>query len=118
MRKMIVAMSLALLSPMPAHGQDPDSQLIAAAWNGLTEEIEFLLDVGAEVNAKNKDGMTALIVGAWNGHTETVKVLLSKYASVDERNTRAIQHRDGRTRRSTQTGHQFCRSTETYAPSS
>ena len=82
--------ALPLLIPSLAYAQNLDSQLIAAAWNGQTDEIEDLLDAGAKVNAKNKDGMTALIVGAWNGHTEAVKVLLSKGAKVDDKNNNGM----------------------------
>ena len=62
--RMITAMLLALLIPVPAYAQDVNSQLIEAAKNGQTEKVKTLLEAGAKVNAKNKNGLTALIGAA------------------------------------------------------
>jgi ankyrin repeat protein len=51
--------------------------IIAAAWTGHNDAVQFLLDRGADVNAKNKLG-TALMAAAYHGHVETVKLLLSR----------------------------------------
>jgi ankyrin repeat protein len=51
---------------------------------GNTKIVELLLEKGADVNAKDKDGnVTALIMAASNGHTETVKFLLERGADVN-----------------------------------
>ncbi|MCH7804350.1 MAG: ankyrin repeat domain-containing protein [Acidobacteria bacterium] len=71
--RMIIAMLLALLISTPAIAQDINSQLIEAAKNGDTVSIKALLDAGADVNAKNEDGLTALWWAA--GHTEIVELL-------------------------------------------
>jgi ankyrin repeat protein len=51
-------------------------------WNDL-EKVKQLLDEGADVNAKNKDGLTGLMHAAWKGHKEVVKLLLESGADVN-----------------------------------
>ncbi|MDA2925769.1 ankyrin repeat domain-containing protein [Acidobacteria bacterium AH-259-G07] len=66
----IIAMLLAILMPFTAYAQDVNSKLIEAARAGQTEEVQALLDAGADVNGKDKDGQTALMWVAFMGHTE------------------------------------------------
>ena len=40
-----------------------------------------IIDAGADVNTKNKDGLSALMGAAIKGHTETVKTLLGAGAA-------------------------------------
>ncbi len=47
-------------------------QLLVAAKNGKEEEIQFLLDKGADVNYKNIEGCAALHVAAEYGHANVV----------------------------------------------
>ena len=49
--RMILAMLVALLIPIPAYTQDINSQLIEAAKKGDTVSIKALLEAGADVNA-------------------------------------------------------------------
>jgi ankyrin repeat protein len=59
-----------------------------AAFAGHTEVVKFLLEKGAEVNAKGTiGGTTALMVASQNGHAEVVKVLLEKGADVNVKDT-------------------------------
>lgn len=44
------------------------------------ESARMLIDAGAELNVKNKDGSTALITAAFFGRTEMVKLLLDSGA--------------------------------------
>lgn len=85
--KVIFAILLALLIPIPAFAQDINSQLIEAAKNGQTEKVRALLKGGADVNAKNKvKGTTGLIYAVVAGHTDTVKILLDAGADVNAKN--------------------------------
>ncbi len=43
---------------------------MAAAKNGDTEAVAFLISHEADVNASDRDDMTALLFAAENGHTE------------------------------------------------
>jgi hypothetical protein len=56
-----------------------------AAYGGYDDEILFLLDRGADVNAKRQigSGTTALMMAAYNGHESTVRLLLSKGADAN-----------------------------------
>ena len=47
------------------------------AYNGNLEMVRFLLEQGANANAKDNQGTTALIGAAYNGHAEIVKALLA-----------------------------------------
>lgn len=59
--------------------------MYAAARNGHTEVVEYLLDHGAKVDAKGFFGATALHWAAINGHRETVELLMARGASRDIR---------------------------------
>ena len=57
--------------------------LILAAYYGDLSEVKRLLDTGAEVNAKTKDGQTALIYASIKGDPKVVEMLLAKGAEVN-----------------------------------
>lgn len=61
------------------YGIDP---LGWAALNGETEAAKLLLEKGAKINNRHRDGSTALHAAAFLGRTETVKLLLEKGADV------------------------------------
>jgi hypothetical protein len=52
---------------------------VAAAYGHL-DTAEFLINHGADINAKNEDGWTPLHVAVFNGHLALVKLLLEKGA--------------------------------------
>ncbi len=79
----LIVMILALLISPTACTRDVHAELIEAAQNGQTEKISALLAAGAEVNAKDKEGMTALIYAAYEGHFQSVKALLNAGADVN-----------------------------------
>jgi serine/threonine-protein phosphatase 6 regulatory ankyrin repeat subunit B len=59
------------------------ANLIESARKGDTAGVKALIDKGADVNAKNKDGDTALMSASLKGHTEIVKALIEKGADVN-----------------------------------
>lgn len=69
----------ALANGMDANLKDPksgDILLGTAALMGHTEIVALLLEHGADVNLRSKDGGTALHAAAFLGRAETVKLLL------------------------------------------
>jgi len=47
----------------------------SAAWNGRTEVVQYLVEQGADINAKSYGGQTALQVATQKGHTDIVNIL-------------------------------------------
>lgn len=62
--------------------------LYAAARNGHTEVVEFLMDRGAAIDAKGVFGATALHWAAINGHRGTAELLVARGASLVIRDAR------------------------------
>ena len=63
---------LALIIPLTASAMGsrppaPETPLMQAAEKGETETVRSLIDQGADVNAKTKDGGTSLMLAAWAG---------------------------------------------------
>ncbi|XP_067679248.1 uncharacterized protein [Haliotis asinina] len=61
--------------------QAGQTALMLAISHGRTNMVEFLLDAGADVNARDNDGSTALMCACEHGHNDIVKVLLSHPAT-------------------------------------
>eukprot|EP00798_Chlamydomonas_sp_ICE-L_P023048 gene23048-biopygen31657 len=57
--------------------------LFGAALDGYEECIEALLDCGADVNSKDRNGSTPLHKAAYKGHVECIKALLVRGADVN-----------------------------------
>lgn len=55
--------------------------LMYAVWVGNAEAVKYLIEKGADVNAKDTGGATALHLAAWKGHTSIALYLLEKGAS-------------------------------------
>jgi ankyrin repeat protein len=70
------------------HGDVVSDALYAAARNGHSALVEFLLDRGANVDAKGVFGGTALHWAAINGHESTVDLLVARGASLVIRDAR------------------------------
>ena len=71
---------------MKKHGMSVKgpTPLKAASRNGHTEVVKYLLNKGAEINAKaNTTQSTALMIASENGYTEIVRILLDKGADVN-----------------------------------
>lgn len=60
-----------------------DQALLQAASNGDLEQIEQLLDKGADLNALVLEGPTPLMEAAAEGHVDAVKLLLKRGAYVN-----------------------------------
>ncbi|ETS79005.1 hypothetical protein PFICI_08858 [Pestalotiopsis fici W106-1] len=59
--------------------------LVLACGRGHMETTRLLLESGANINAKNKDGATALLMAAGYGHWKTVQLLLENGAELEAR---------------------------------
>ncbi|XP_043463305.1 myotrophin-like [Leptopilina heterotoma] len=51
-----------------------------AADYGQSDVLGYLLEKGADANARDKHGITTLLAAIWEGHTNCVKLLLEKGA--------------------------------------
>ncbi|GMH37666.1 hypothetical protein BSKO_05539 [Bryopsis sp. KO-2023] len=59
--------------------------LWSAAYRGLTDVVQTLIERGADINLENQKGTTPLFVAAQTGHTEVVEILLEAGVQVDKR---------------------------------
>lgn len=59
-----------------------DKELLDACKEGNIEEVQRLVEAGADLSTKDGSGLTALHLAAWNGHTKTAAVLLEHGALV------------------------------------
>jgi ankyrin repeat protein len=51
--------------------------LMFAAWKGNVDNVKFLIDNGADIDAQDNDGETALITACNFGKTDVIKTLIS-----------------------------------------
>lgn len=72
----------------PASPEEIASQLMARASTGQTEDVQALLQVGADPNTRGEDDLTALMKAARGGHIQTVQLLLNAGAQVDAEDTK------------------------------
>ena len=49
--------------------------IILASSNGHLEVVKYLLDKGADINAKDNDCKTALMLASYNGYLEVAEFL-------------------------------------------
>jgi ankyrin repeat protein len=72
------------------NGKNPflgKTALMHASGQGLTEVVEFLLERGADANAKTDEGETALMIASAKRNSNIVKLLLDKGAEVNAKTT-------------------------------
>jgi ankyrin repeat protein len=79
----MIALAIAFLALWATVSQGEGSDLIYAAYYCDLSEAKRLLATGAEVNAKDKNGITALMAASLAGHREVVKLLRSRGAKVN-----------------------------------
>ena len=71
---------------MNARASNGDTALMSATrFNDKTDSVKELLAAGADINAKNRDGITALMNAAREGKTDIVNELLAAGAKVNEK---------------------------------
>jgi tetratricopeptide (TPR) repeat protein len=94
MKKTLPAIALVVLFLScchPAAGQySLNDRLLTAAKNGKTDEIQPLLDKGANIEAANESGVTPLMMAALNFRTDTVKLLLEKGANIEAKHVGGV----------------------------
>ena len=56
---------------------------MAAAGNGHVDVVARLIEVGANVNFQNRDGITALMRAAENDHLNVAELLIARGADVN-----------------------------------
>ncbi len=61
------------------------NQALVAMMKRLKKTVKLLLDVGANIDEKDKFGRTAFMRAAWSGYTQTVNILLDSGADVKVR---------------------------------
>ncbi|RKU08738.1 hypothetical protein C6502_14285 [Candidatus Poribacteria bacterium] len=80
-----------LANGVDINGADSEFGVTALSWAALldaTEIAKFLIEKGADVNAKSRDGSTPLHSAAFLGHTEIAELLIQKGAEVNPKNHR------------------------------
>ena len=60
---------------MNRRDDEGNTVLIEAASCGHLEIVKYLIEKGADINAKNRNGNTALVEATSKGHLEIVKLL-------------------------------------------
>jgi ankyrin repeat protein len=70
-----------VLSNVNAIGHFGDTPLMVAATRGSREELEALLDGGANVDTRGEHGHTALHCAAGQGHVGIARILLQRGAT-------------------------------------
>ena len=94
----LASVKQALTDGADPNAEDPQSgstMLSIAALMGHTEIVTVLLEHGADVNAKSRDGGTALHAAAFLGRAEATKLLLEKGADTTLRNNMGSTAIDG-----------------------
>jgi serine/threonine-protein phosphatase 6 regulatory ankyrin repeat subunit B len=71
------------INSLSEHKGEGMTSLMAASLNGKEDMVKFLIDKGADVNAKANDGTTALMMASEEDQKEVVPMLLAKGADVN-----------------------------------
>ena len=66
------------------------TQLVTAAWGNSLEEVKRLINQGADVNKKMKDGMTVLMYPSAKGYKEMVSVLIKAGANINAKSAKGM----------------------------
>jgi uncharacterized protein len=80
-RKHVLTLALLIVvCLLPVELANAQNNLIYASRIGDLAQVQALLAVKADVNAKAADGTTALMAAAWEGQFEVVRTLLAAKA--------------------------------------
>jgi ankyrin repeat protein len=82
-RMRMIAAVIAVLALWVTVSRGEGCDLVSAAYYGDLSEVKRLLAAGANVNAKEKNGITALMAASLAGHREVAALLLAKGAEVN-----------------------------------
>ncbi|MCX6631385.1 MAG: ankyrin repeat domain-containing protein [Candidatus Solibacter sp.] len=77
-----------LAATFPILAADAPMDILEAARKGKTKEIEALLNKGADLEARDRDGRTPLMLAAQAGRIAAVRLLLDKGAKTETRDRR------------------------------
>lgn len=66
------------------HAYNPEHFLLLGSENGNIAQVRYALERGADINARNNNGVSALIWAANNGHVGVVQLLLQHGANINE----------------------------------
>ena len=88
------------IKPVPPTTKAPDISIHDAAEKGNIEAVKQHLAAGADVNAKDVEGITALHYAAGDGHKEVVELLIAKGAEVNAKDKRSSTPLDAASTRS------------------
>ncbi len=67
-------------------GENGDTALIKATREGVYAVVKELIDLGANINAKNHDSNNALWFACFGNHYELISLLLSAKIDIDNQN--------------------------------
>ena len=59
------------------------AELMEASLRGKSNGVELLLDEGADINARDKNGQTVLMAASSEAHVDVVKLLLARGADIN-----------------------------------
>lgn len=79
------APSRPLPPPQPDRLPTGNPDLFRAVWTGNTDEVQRLLQAGAQANVSDEDGDPFLYEAIWRGHPEIVTLLINAGADVNAR---------------------------------
>ncbi len=79
----LVALSASYSSDLNAYDANGNTALMVAAAHGDVQQVQNLIDQGAEIDARGRIGNTALIYAAQEGHTEIVETLIEAGADIN-----------------------------------
>lgn len=84
----VLAVSVWLLTAAPANAQGND--FINAVDKGDVAQVKAQLAAGADVNARNANGLTALQVAALHGNLDVVRILIDSNADVNAKTSTGV----------------------------
>jgi ankyrin repeat protein len=82
--KLLVKYGAKLNASIGDKNTDETPPLTVATWNNKVEIIKILLELGADIHAKDKIGATALFHACIHGHTEALQLLLQNGAQAND----------------------------------